>query len=407
MSPTEIRHRDTAENATAENATAAPAPDAVAPAHAAAEPAQPTAPGIAVGGGEAGGVAESAQPAAQDMAAGGAEARAAAEPAQPTAPGIAAGSAEAGGVAGSVRSTAQDSAVQAGAGGVAGPDRPTAQGTTAGGSEGGGASERAQPAALDTAAVDAEAGGAAEPAQPTAQDTAVTGTAAIGAVQEAEHDPVRSGSGDAPGTACADEKTAGTAEPGTERRTERALSVLRAVRRPTLSAVVAAVALLVAAAAVLAWRTDDAAGELAALRAQLDTDAAAQRVAADYALGVSQVQSGDLEAWRSALRRGVTEQLAAKLSAAVDVVGPWLRQVDYSATAEPLAATVQRRDGDLYVVQVFVDMTSRSSQTPEGVVATAAYTVTLNRAADWTITDVGGVAPDLPVPSADATPAPR
>ncbi|MGV9584333.1 hypothetical protein [Nocardia farcinica] len=323
MSPTEIRHRDTAENATAENATAAPAPEAVAPARA-AESAQPTAPGIAVGGGEAGGAAESAQPAAQDMA-----------------------------------------------------------------------------------AVDAEAGGAAEPAQPTARDTAVTGTAAIEAAQEAEHDPVRSGSGDAPGTASADEKTAGTAEPGTERWTERALSVLRAVRRPTLSAVVVAVALLVAAAAVLAWRTDDAAGELAALRAQLDTDAAAQRVAADYALGVSQVQSGDLEAWRSSLRRGVTEQLAAKLSAAVDVVGPWLRQVDYSATAEPLAATVQRRDGDLYVVQVFVDMTSRSSQTPEGVVATAAYTVTLNRAADWTITDVGGVAPDLPVPSADATPAPR
>lgn len=361
MSPTEIRHRDTAENDIAENATAAPAPEAVAPA------------------------------------------RAAAESAQPTAPGIAAGSAEAGGVAESVRSTAQDSAVQAGAGGVAGPDRPTAQGTTAGGSEGGGASERAQPAALDTAAVDAEAGGAAEPAQPTAQDTAVTGAA----VQEAEHDPVRSGPGDAPGTASADEKTAAPAEPGTERWTDRALSVLRAVRRPTLSAVVGAVALLVAAAAVLAWRTDDAAGELAALRAQLDTDAAAQRVAADYALGVSQVQSGDLEAWRSALRRGVTEQLAAKLSAAVDVVGPWLRQVDYSATAEPLAATVQRRDGDLYVVQVFVDMTSRSSQTPEGVVATAAYTVTLNRAADWTITDVGGVAPDLPVPSADATPAPR
>ncbi|WP_280469344.1 hypothetical protein [Nocardia farcinica] len=301
MSPTEIRHRDTAENDIAENATAAPAPDAVAPARA-AESAQPTAPGIAVGGGEAGGAAES------------------------------------------VRSTAQDSVV--------------------------------------------------------------TGAAAIGEVQEAEHDPASSGSGDAPGTASADE-IAATAEPGTERWAERALSVLRAVRRPTLSAVVVAVALLVAAAAVLAWRTDDAAGELAALRAQLDTDAAAQRVAADYALGVSQVQSGDLEAWRSALRRGVTEQLAAKLSAAVDVVGPWLRQVDYSATAEPLAATVQRRDGDLYVVQVFVDMTSRSSQTPEGVVATAAYTVTLNRAADWTITDVGGVAPDLPVPSADATPAPR
>jgi Mce-associated membrane protein len=57
------------------------------------------------------------------------------------------------------------------------------------------------------------------------------------------------------------------------------------------------------------------------------------------------------------------------------------------------------------VVQVFVDMNSRSRQTPEGVTATAAYTVTLNRAADWTITDVGGVTPDLPAPT--PTQAPR
>ncbi|MBR7513042.1 hypothetical protein KC219_23070, partial [Mycobacterium tuberculosis] len=90
---------------------------------------------------------------------------------------------------------------------------PTAPGIAVGGGEAGGAAESAQPAAQDMAAVDAEAGGAAEPAQPTARDTAVTGTAAIEAAQEAEHAPARSGSGDAPGTASADEKTAVTAEP--------------------------------------------------------------------------------------------------------------------------------------------------------------------------------------------------
>lgn len=185
-------------------------------------------------------------------------------------------------------------------------------------------------------------------------------------------------------------------------------SALRGLPRTTIVAsLVATVSLFVAAAAVFAWRTGDAADELAALRAGLDTDAAAERVATDYALGVSKVDAGQVDAWRAALTSGVTEQLAAKLTAAADVVGPWLTQMEYSATAKPLAATVRSRDGDLYVVQVFVDMNSRSRQTPEGVVATAAYTVTLDRAADWTITDVGGVAPDLPVPTTEAPVAPR
>ncbi|WP_067857137.1 hypothetical protein [Nocardia shimofusensis] len=183
-------------------------------------------------------------------------------------------------------------------------------------------------------------------------------------------------------------------------------SALRGLPRITIAALlVAAVSLIVAAATV--WRTGDAADELAALRAGLDTDTAAERVATDYALGVSRVEAGQVDAWREALTSGVTEQLAAKLTAAADVVGPWLTQMEYSATAKPLAAKVMSRDGDLHVVQVFVDMNSRSRQTPEGVVATAAYTVTLDRAADWTITDVGGVAPDLPVPTTEAPAAPR
>ncbi|MET7771686.1 hypothetical protein [Nocardia sp. NPDC005366] len=183
---------------------------------------------------------------------------------------------------------------------------------------------------------------------------------------------------------------------------------LRAASRPMIAALlVAVISVAVAAVAVFAWRTDDSADELAALRARLGADAAAEQAAATYALNVSEVKVGDIERWRTALQAGVTGQLAAKMSAAVDVVGPWLTQMEYSATAEPLAAKVLRRDGDLYVVRVFVDMNSRSRQTPEGVVATAAYTVTLDRAAGWTITDVGGVTPDLPIPASPTPSAPR
>lgn len=180
------------------------------------------------------------------------------------------------------------------------------------------------------------------------------------------------------------------------------LRALRRIVRPTAVVVVAVVAAAAFVAGRLSAGSDD---ELASLRAQLAVDAAAEQAASSYALDVSQVRAGDIEGWRKTLQTGVSQQLAPKLSAAVDVVGPWLSQMEYTATAKLLAAKVSRRDGDLYVVQVFVDMNSRSRQTPEGVTATAAYTVTLNRAAGWTITDVGGVTPDLPAPT--PAPAPR
>lgn len=96
------------------------------------------------------------------------------------------------------------------------------------------------------------------------------------------------------------------------------------------------------------------------------------------------------------LAAGDDVRIAPKLEAAVDVVGPWLTRMEYTSTARLLAAEVSETDGDTFVVQVFVDMTSRSKQTPEGVAATATYTVTMDRASDWTITDVGGVGAGLP-----------
>ncbi|WP_174189518.1 hypothetical protein [Nocardia barduliensis] len=214
-----------------------------------------------------------------------------------------------------------------------------------------------------------------------------------------------------PGDTSADD--GGTADPPTKQGRTRSVRVpaLRApagMTRSTAAALaVAAVAVVTAVAFAVGLLGDSSADELAALRAQLDADAAAEQAASTYALNVSQVRAGDIEGWRKALQTDVSQQLAPKLSAAVDVVGPWLNQMEYTATAKLLAAKVARREGDLYVVQVFVDMNSRSRQTPEGVTATAAYTVTLNRAADWIITDVGGVTPDLPAPAPETAPAPR
>ncbi|MBS9372391.1 hypothetical protein [Rhodococcus sp. B50] len=177
-------------------------------------------------------------------------------------------------------------------------------------------------------------------------------------------------------------------------------SSVRTLALVTVLAVVAAVTFGVL------WATDDSSDRLQALQSRLDTEAEAEAVASDYALSVSEVDFRDLDAWRAALTDGVSEQLVPKLGGAVDVVAPWLTQMEYTADARLLAAEVARNDGDTFVVQVFVDMVSKSKQTPDGVAATATYTVTMDRASDWTITDVGGVGTGLPGGGADAEPTP-
>ena len=179
-------------------------------------------------------------------------------------------------------------------------------------------------------------------------------------------------------------------------------------RSRTLIAAISAavVATLLAVTFAGLWYFDDSAEELAAVNDRAAVDATAQSKASTYALAVSQVDYQDLDAWRRALETDVSDQLKPKLNGAVDVVGPWLTQMQYVATAKLLAATVSKREGDTYVVQVFVDMNSKSRQAPNGVTATASYTITLDRASEWTITDVGGVGADLAAPEAGAEPAP-
>jgi len=158
----------------------------------------------------------------------------------------------------------------------------------------------------------------------------------------------------------------------------------------------AAIAVVLAVVFGTLWATNGSDDELAALQTKIATEAEAEKVAGDYALNVSKVDYQDIDAWRTALETGVTQQLKEKMSTAVDVVAPLLTQMQYVSTAEKLAATVAHSDGNQYVVRVFVDMDSKSRQTPDGVTATASYTITLDKASGWTITDVGGLGAGLP-----------
>ncbi|MDV7101544.1 hypothetical protein R4227_15815 [Gordonia amicalis] len=170
-----------------------------------------------------------------------------------------------------------------------------------------------------------------------------------------------------------------------------------AARVPLIAvSAVAAVAVVLAAVFGILWATDGSADELAAVNAKIATETEAEKVAGDYALNVSKVDYQDIDAWRKALETGVTQQLKEKMGTAVDVVAPLLTQMQYVSTAEKLAATVAGSNGNQYVVRVFVDMDSKSRQTPDGVTATASYTITLDKASGWTITDVGGLGAGLP-----------
>lgn len=53
--------------------------------------------------------------------------------------------------------------------------------------------------------------------------------------------------------------------------------------------------------------------------------------------------------------------------------------------------------GGVYTVNVFLDVTSTSAQTPQGGQTTVTYTLTVDRNSDWTITEVGGLSGALPV----------
>ncbi|OLT45680.1 hypothetical protein BJF87_05185 [Gordonia sp. CNJ-863] len=174
-------------------------------------------------------------------------------------------------------------------------------------------------------------------------------------------------------------------------------SAAPASRGPLIAvSAVAAIAVVLAAGFGSVWATDGSADELSAVKAKIATEAEAEKVAGDYALNVSKVDYQNIDAWRKALETGVTQQLKEKMTTAVDVVAPLLTQMQYVSTAEKLAATVAHSDENQYVVRVFVDMDSKSRQTPDGVTATASYTITLDKASGWTITDVGGLGAGLP-----------
>ncbi|MGW3544239.1 hypothetical protein ACWDNI_27385 [Nocardia niigatensis] len=158
----------------------------------------------------------------------------------------------------------------------------------------------------------------------------------------------------------------------------------------------AAVAVPLIVSIVLGALYWSAKSDLAERDSKAADDRHAEQVASDYAVGASTIDYKDTKAWLGRLQAGATPQLAAKFEA----TGPQLEQIllplQWTSKAVPLSSSVTSESGGIYKVNAYVNVTSTSAQSPDGAQTTVTYSLTIDRNAEWKITDVGGLQNALP-----------
>lgn len=139
-------------------------------------------------------------------------------------------------------------------------------------------------------------------------------------------------------------------------------------------------------------RADDARAELAATQQAATDDAKAEDVAGKYAIGSSTFDYRDLTPWRTAITTGVSPALKTKLEATAGAMNQLLQPLQWvSKGADPVSVVTDRR-ATTYKVAVFVKVTANNVQATAGREVLTRYDVTLDKAQNWLITDVGGTA---------------
>ncbi|MGV9409294.1 hypothetical protein ACWDOP_05205 [Nocardia sp. NPDC003693] len=168
------------------------------------------------------------------------------------------------------------------------------------------------------------------------------------------------------------------------------------VRRSTLvtgAALLAATA--VAGTTTTLWLS--ARSDLNAADAARSADRRAEQVATDYAVGAATIDYTRADAWVGKLKANTSPELAGKFDATAGKLQEILVPLQWMSTAAPVAAKVAGTEGDLYRVHVFVNVTSKSAQNPDGVQTTVTYTVSVDAARGWQVVDVGGSEGAFPV----------
>lgn len=131
-----------------------------------------------------------------------------------------------------------------------------------------------------------------------------------------------------------------------------------------------------------------------------DLAAAAQKhaesVASDYAIGASNIDYHNFDNWVHSLKSNTSPALSNKFDATAPQLKDIIVPLNWTSKATAISSALKSENAGVYVVNVFLNVTSTSAQTPEGAQTTVTYTVTVDKNSDWKITDVGGVDAALP-----------
>lgn len=152
-----------------------------------------------------------------------------------------------------------------------------------------------------------------------------------------------------------------------------------------------ALAVLVAAVAAMTWLYFGERGKVDAQQRQVANDHHAEQVALDYAVNAATMNFQDLNKWKGQLVNGTTPALNAKLTKAAGSMEQLLIPLQWTSTAQPLAAKVRSDDNGVYVVDTFVSVLTKTTQAPDNLQSTATYSITIDSNQNWQISDVGGI----------------
>ncbi|SDU69283.1 hypothetical protein K8O93_07025 [Gordonia bronchialis] len=142
---------------------------------------------------------------------------------------------------------------------------------------------------------------------------------------------------------------------------------------------------------ILGFVVADKSDTISAMQSETAAATTAEQRALDYATGAADMNYKDLGAWNSRLTANTSPELTAKLTEASTSMEQVIVPLQWTSTAQPIAASVKSHEGSVYVVSAFVSVMTKNAQAPDGVQSTASYTVTMDSSKDWLITDVGGI----------------
>ena len=168
-----------------------------------------------------------------------------------------------------------------------------------------------------------------------------------------------------------------------------------ASRRISLSlrtlVVAVAFVVLLAAVGVVTWLYLGERGKVEAQQRQVSDDQRAEQIALDYAVNAATMNFQDLDTWKVKLVNGTSQTLNEKLSKAATSMEQILVPLEWTSTAQPLVAKVRSDTNGMYVVDTFVSVLTKTTQTPDNLQSTATYSITIDSNDSWNISDVGGI----------------